>query len=199
LKLEDIQDDERDALTPDQLSAIAKRFISSSSQTAQEKVTSPPPKAPEPVKKKSGTGKAIIIIVISLIVVSAGLIVFSSISNSDDYGSGESYQERVMTIEEMELSEPTNFLSADGTYSENFWGDKINVTCVITNKATVATFKDAVIRITYYTKTKTELGSKEYSVYEVFAPNSKKTVELKIDNFKDVHTIGWEVISASPY
>lgn len=200
LKLEDLQDDERDALTPDRLTEIANRFIFSTSQTTtQEKTTSPLPKTPpqtEIPKKKSDIGKTIIIIAIVLLVVVGGLAI---LNNSGGYGTGDSYQEKVMTIEEIERSQPTNFLSADGTYRENFWGDKIKVNCVITNRATVATYKDAVVRITYYTKTKTELGSKEYSVYEVFPPNSTKTVELKIDNYKDVNSIGWEVISASPY
>lgn len=203
LKLEELQDDERDALTPDRLTAIANRFISSTSQTTtQEKTTSPLPKTPpqtEIPKKKSGFGKTVIIIAIALIVVVGGLAIFNNINNSGDYGSGDSYQEKVMTVEEIERSQPTNFLSADGTYRKTFWGDKIKVNCVITNKAKVATYKDVVVRITYYIKTKTELGSKEYSIYEVFPPNSTKTVKLKIDNYKDVNSIGWDVISASPY
>lgn len=135
----------------------------------------------------------------ALLVLGGGLMIFIDMNNSGGYGSGESYQEKVMTIEEIERLQPTNFLSADGSYRETFWGDKIKVSCVITNRATVATYKDAIVKITYYTKTKTELGSKEYSIYEVFPPNSKKAVELKIDKYKDVNSIGWEVISALPY
>lgn len=203
LKLEELQDDERNALTPDQLTAIANRFISSISQTTiQEKSTSPKPPTTQQSKipdKKSGNGKTILIITVVLLLIGGGLTVFNNLNNSSGYGSGDSYQEKVMTIEEIERSQPTNFLSANGTYRENFWGDKIKVNCVLTNRATVATYKDAVVRITYYTKTKTELGSKEYSVYEIFPPNSSKTIELKIDNYKDVNSIGWDVISASPY
>ena len=81
-------------------------------------------------------------------------------------------------------------------YNENFWGDKIKVHGVVKNKATVATYKDAVVRVTYYSKTKTELGNKEYTIYEVFPPNSEVKFELKIENYKDVSTIGWDVIQA---
>lgn len=202
LKLEELQDDELDVLTPDRLTSIANRFICSTPQTVtQEKTSSPSPKPPqaETIKKKSGIGKTIIYIALVLLVVFGGLTLFYSINYSGGYGLDDSYEEKVMTIEEIERSQPTNFLSAEGTYKQNFWGDKIKVNCVITNRATVATYKDAVVRITYYTKTNTEIGSKDYSIYEVFPPNSTKTIELKIDNYKDVNSIGWAVIRASPY
>jgi hypothetical protein len=120
-------------------------------------------------------------------------------SNSGD-GSGSNpatYQEKVMSVEEIERSEPTKFLTADGNYNTNFWGNKLKVHGIITNKATVASYKDAVIRVTYYSKTKTELGNKEYTIYENFPPHSKVKFELKIENYKDLETIGWDVIQAT--
>jgi len=110
----------------------------------------------------------------------------------------QTYQEKVMSVEEIERAQPTNFLTASGTYKENFRGDKIKVSCTITNTATVATYKDAVIRVTYYSKTKTVLGTNDYTVYETFSPSSSKTVQLKIDNYKDVNSIGWDVVQALP-
>jgi len=41
------------------------------------------------------------------------------------------------------------------------------------------------------------LGTNDYTIYEVFPPTSSKTVRLKIDNYKNVATIGWDVIMAS--
>jgi hypothetical protein len=116
--------------------------------------------------------------------------------SSSDNSSGSSYQEKVMSVEEIERSQPTNFLTADGTYNENLWGNKLKVHGTIKNSATVASYKDAVVRVTYYSKTNTELGSKEYTIYEVFSPHSTKNFELKIDNYQEVNSIGWDVISA---
>jgi len=118
--------------------------------------------------------------------------------NSNNGNSSETYVQKVKTVEEIERSQPTNFLSADGNYNENFWGDKIKVHGVIKNKATVAIYKDAVVRVTYYSKTKTALGSNDYTIYEMFPPHSEVPFELKIDNYKDVNSIGWEVVKASP-
>lgn len=137
---------------------------------------------------------------LTLTIATLGLLTITSCGHSggssSDTSSSGSYQEKVMSVEEIERSQPTTFLTADGTYNENFWGDKLKVHGKITNSATVASYKDAVVRVTYYSKTKTELGSKEYTIYEVFSPHSTKTFELKIDNYKDVNSIGWDVISA---
>ncbi len=149
-------------------------------------------------KKKSKVGKTIAIVVIVLIAIVGGLAIFENMSRGNSYGTGgDTYEEKVMTVEEIERSQPTNFLTADGKYSENFWGTKIDVHGVITNAATVATYKDAVVRVTYYSKTKTELGSKDYTVYETFPPHSTTKFELKIEKYKDVNTIGWDVIQAT--
>lgn len=172
------------------------------------KTATPPPIQKPPTQqttlvsestKKSKIGRNVLIGIILLIVV-AGLFVANHVNsgggNSYETG-GNTYQEKVMTVEEIERSQPTNFLTADGNYDENFWGNIIKVHGVIKNIATVASYKDAVVRVTYYSKTKTELGSKEYTIYDNFPPHSEVKFELKIENYKDVNTIGWEVIQAT--
>lgn len=100
-------------------------------------------------------------------------------------------------LKQQEQATPTEYLSADGTYRENFWGDKLKIKCTIHNKATLASFKDIIVRVRFFTKTKTELGSKEYTIYEIVNANSDKTVDMKIDTYKNVATIGWDVVSAT--
>jgi hypothetical protein len=132
--------------------------------------------------------------VIGAILIVGAIVVNLLKQNSSSSASG--YQQKIMTIEEIERSQPAKFLKADGTYRENFWGDKFKIKCTISNKATVASYKDPVVRVTYYSKTKTVLARNSYTIYEVFQPHSEKTVDLKIDNYKDVNSIGWEVVSA---
>jgi hypothetical protein len=117
-------------------------------------------------------------------------------SYSDPNTMNSSYQEKVMSVEEIERAEPTNFLSADGTYNENFFGNKLKIHGTVHNKATVATYKDAVIQVTYYSKTKTVLAHNSYTIYDFFPPTSERNFELKIDNYQNVATIGWDVVSA---
>lgn len=148
--------------------------------------------AEEPRRKGKTTLKFVgflALLVIALIVIANNNI------NSDQ--DNESYFQKVMSIEEVEQSQPQNFLAASGNYNENFWGTKLKVHGLIKNNATLATYKDAVVKVTYYSKTKTAVGSKEYTIYEVFDPHSEKPFELKIENYKDVESIGWEVITAT--
>lgn len=194
--------------TAGQINELKELFQTNTPQPFDKKTTNVPPiqnqtstqksAKPKESKKKSKIGRTILIVALVLVVI---FVVITLITNlvSGDYNSGDTYQEKVMTVEQIERSQPTNFLSADGTYRENFWGDKLKVSCVFTNKATVATYKDAIVRVTFYTKTKTVLVEEDYTVYEVFPPNSKKTVELEITNYKNVNSIGWEIIQAKPY
>lgn len=110
----------------------------------------------------------------------------------------KTYQEKVLSLKEEEQREPSKFLTADGTYKENFFGDKYKIDCTITNSAAAAAFKDAVLLITYYSKTKTVLGTEKVTVYENFPPKSRKTVKLKVNALQNVSSIGWDVISATP-
>jgi len=109
----------------------------------------------------------------------------------------QTYEQKVMTVEEIERSEPTRFLTAEGKYNKNLLGDKIKIRGIIRSTATVASFKDVVLRITYLTKTKTKLGSNDHNIYEQVLPRSEVKFDLKVDNYKDVYSIGCEVVHAT--
>jgi hypothetical protein len=144
------------------------------------------------IKKTSNTWNIIRFSIIGVVVL---IFLIAWLKNIKD----NSYYEKVMTVEELEFANPANFLTVEGKYSENFWGDKINLNCVFTNTATIASYKDITLRITYYTKTKTSLGTKDYIIYEVFNPKSKKPINLKIENFKNVNSVDIDIIKALPY
>ena len=127
-----------------------------------------------------------------------GLILALGLSACTDSTPTENYQEKLMTIEQRERSEPSTFLKAEGTYHKNLFGDKLNVKGRIKNGATVITYKDVVVRITYFSETKKELGKIEHTIPDFFPPQSEKPYEVKIENNKDVNSIGWKVIAATP-
>jgi hypothetical protein len=95
-----------------------------------------------------------------------------------------------------ESSVPTKYLKAGGSYNENFWGDKLKIHGTISNSAKSATYKDVVIKVTYLTKTNTELHSLEYTIYDYFPPNSVNNFELRIDNYSNAEKLSWEVVNA---
>lgn len=179
------------------------------------KLTSPPPfkekakAAPPPINgqktqktsKKSPSWRSIFIKTgVTTLAIVGGIQLYKNFNSTRDYSySTSSYEEKKMTVAEIEMSQPTKFLSADGTYRENLLGDKLKVNGTISNSATTVSYKDATVRVTYYSKTKTNLGSEDYTVWEVFPPNHTKTFNLKIKNYSNVNSIGWEVVDAEVY
>ena len=188
-----MQDDEHDSLTPERLTAIANSF-KSNTPTIQPP-TANKPEVPKGKKKSNNIG---LIGLIALVALIGGLAFFKGNASGGESPSTSTYQEKLMSVEDMERAEPTKFLSASASYKENFWGDKIKVQGTITNSATAVTFKDAVIRITYYSKTNTALGSTENTIYEALPPTSNVNFEFKVDNYKDVASLSVEITSASP-
>jgi hypothetical protein len=110
--------------------------------------------------------------------------------------SPKSYIEQKMTIKEIENANPTSFLSAEGRYNSSFWGTELKIRGDIRNDATVAEYKDVVLLITYYSKTKSVLGTNEYTLYEEYKPSSVTPFRLNIANYKDVDAINWKVVRA---
>ena len=135
-----------------------------------------------------------IIGIVFLILILLSLVV--KILDSKD-SSPSTYQESVMTIQEIEAASPMNYLQADGTYNSNFIGDKVKINCVITNTATVTTYNDVTVRVNFYSKTNTLIGSEDYTLYEFYPPNSKQEFKLKVKAYNNVSSLGWEVINAS--
>lgn len=144
--------------------------------------------------RKRGLGVLLIVLLIALLV--AAGVYYANLAAASGENVQQSYAEKVMSVEEAERSRPAEFLSAATEYRENFWGNQLKIRGVITNKATIATYKDAVIRITYYSKTKTELGSRDHMIYESFPPNSNSGFEFKTDKYENVHSIEVALVSA---
>jgi hypothetical protein len=106
--------------------------------------------------------------------------------------------EKKMTVEETENTNPKQFLSVEGKYDGNIWGTKFKVKGEITNKASIADYKDIIIRIKYYSKTKSLIESDDYTIYEVFPPNQTKSFKIDAEKYNDVEFIRLNVIGAKP-
>jgi hypothetical protein len=107
-----------------------------------------------------------------------------------------SYEEQKMTLEQQEKQSPLLFLSTDGSYRLNFWGRYV-LDGTISNTATVATYKDVVIEISFYSKTQTLLETKQYTLYEYYPPGSRKSFELKVDADPATTKLNWSIVQAS--
>jgi hypothetical protein len=106
-----------------------------------------------------------------------------------------SYENTKMTLEDQEKENPLAFLRAKGTYRKNLI-DQWVFEGSVTSSATVATYKDVVLRIVYYSKTDTEMGSEDKTVFEYFKPGASQEFKIKTNGYKKAEKIGFEIVSA---
>ena len=88
------------------------------------------------------------------------------------------YESLKLTIEEQEKMAPLTFLSVDGKLWENLIGQTV-IEGDITSSATVAHFKDVVLKVNFYTKTGTFLGSEDFVIYEFVKPGQSTYFKIK--------------------
>tara|TARA_R110001592_G_scaffold333244_1_gene617006 strand:+ start:1383 stop:2045 length:663 start_codon:yes stop_codon:yes gene_type:complete len=163
--------------------------------------STPPPirpkaKAKESIKKENKLGRNLQILGFIMFIGFIGIIVIPNIIRKNE--NPKSYIEQKMTIEETENSDPLRFLSVEGNYNESFWGTKFKLKGKVTNRATIADYKDLVVKITYFSQTKSVIGTKDYTIYQIFEPNRITEFKLDVANYKDVKSIGLDIIGAKP-
>jgi len=108
----------------------------------------------------------------------------------------DTYETSKMTISEIESKNPKNFLKVEGRDKHNLIGQTI-VKGKISNTATVVSYKDVTIKISFFSKTGTLLEEDEETIYnevkpgetlefksKFFAPKGSSDVKLNIINAK---------------
>ncbi len=199
ITIEELQEDEKDALTTENLVVIAKRFVPSG-QTLTA--------IPQPAEEKDLAQGPAVKTTIFWTVLAAGLVIllilgglgYVDVVNKQAKPVArktvETYKEKVMTIGEIESAKPMKFLLLRSDYKKNFWGTKIKLQCTVKNTATVVSYKDVKLRVTHYSDTKAILGTREYILFDNFPSQSEKELELKIENLKHTDSISCKIIGA---
>jgi len=100
-------------------------------------------------------------------------------SNEKKFDSA-TYEKTKETLEEKEKKNPEQFLSVTSSDKKNIIGQKV-IRLSIHNRATVATYKDVKLKISFYSKTGTLLEDNEETVYDIITPNN--TIKYKTKYF----------------
>ena len=155
---------------------------------------------PTPARNKSA-GRTFLKILGSLFIL--GVVVFAIfiIADRNRGGSGfkASYSESKLSLGDYERTHPIEFLTATGTYNETILGNKMKIHGSITNKATVANFKDIVIEVKYYSGTKTLIKTERFVVYDFVPAHSTKKFEWKVTPPSATETMDWDAVGGLPY
>ena len=108
-----------------------------------------------------------------------------------------SYESAKTTLLNKEKKNPGNFLTVSGHDKHNLIGQMV-IKGSITNKATVASYKDVDVKLEFYSKTGTLLETDHETVYEEIAPGESKSFKTKYFAPKGSDSVALHVVSAKP-
>ena len=106
-----------------------------------------------------------------------------------------SYEETKKVLLDKEQSNPVNFLNIKGNDKRNILGQTV-VKGIIRSSATVATYKDVDIKLSFYSKTNALLETDKETVFEVLSPGQAKNFKTKYFAPKGTDSVALEVLGA---
>lgn len=132
-----------------------------------------------------------------VLLISFSAILFSC-SNSDSKQTAtekESYEKTKETLLKKEQKNPQNFLVVEGHDNRNILGQTV-IKGTITNKATVAVFKDIDVKLSFYSKTRALLETDKETVFELLHPGKSKFFKTKYFAPKGTDSVALAVLGA---
>lgn len=125
-------------------------------------------------------------------------IVFAS-CNSDDSTTEkkekDKYEQTKESLEVTEKKNPKRFLSVEGNDKKNLLGQRV-IKGTVTNKATVASYKDVDIELSFYSKTGALLEKDHEVIYETIAPGSSTNFKTKYFAPKGTDSVAMKIAGA---
>ena len=124
-------------------------------------------------------------------------VLFSCHSNEATKMESEkqSYELTKQSLQEKEKKNPLNFLTVDGHNKHNIIGQMV-IKGTITNKASVASYKDVDVKLSFYSKTGALLETDKETVYELINPGESKNFKTKYFAPKGSDSVAFEVVGA---
>lgn len=98
---------------------------------------------------------------------------------------------------DIEAEFPASYIHVEGNYKQNFLGNKQVVSGELRSSATKVIYKNVVLKVVYYGKTNTQLGSNLHTISKVLQPLAVIPFDFKADNYQDVDSIGIKIQSAT--
>lgn len=107
----------------------------------------------------------------------------------------DKYEEKKESLEDMEKKDPVRFLSVSSHDKKNLIGQTV-VKGTLKNKATVASYKDIEIELSFYSKTGSLLEKDTETIYETIAPGKDTDFKTKYFAPKGTDSVSIRVLSA---
>ena len=109
--------------------------------------------------------------------------------------SKDKYEQTKETLEQTEKKNPKRFLTVAGSDRKNLIGQRV-IKGKVSNKATVASYKDVDIELSFYSETGTLLEKDHEVIYETIAPGGSTSFKTKYFAPKGTDSVAMKIVGA---
>ena len=123
---------------------------------------------------------------------------FFAACNSKDKSEqkeNDKYEQTKESMEQTEKKNPKRFLTVDGHDKRNLLGQTV-IKGTISNKATVASYKDVDVELTFFSKTGALLEKDHEVIYETIAAGSSTNFKTKYFAPKGTDSVAMKIVGA---
>lgn len=131
----------------------------------------------------------------ALIVLSFVFAACNGGENTADVKSKDKYEQAKESLEQTEKKNPKRFLQVEGYNKKNLLRQTV-IKGTITNKATVAGFKDVDVELSYFSNTGALLLKEHEVIYEKLAPGSSVNFKTKTYAPKGTDSVAMKIAGA---
>jgi hypothetical protein len=129
------------------------------------------------------------------LIILAVTFLFACNENDSSQQKKESYELTKKELLSKEQKDPTAFISITGHNKKNIVGQTV-VRGTLTNKASIAVFKDVDIKLSFYSKTKALLETDKETIFDILEPGESKDFKTKYFAPKGTDSVGLQVLGA---
>ena len=123
------------------------------------------------------------------------VMLFISCGSSERKFDTETYEKTKETLEERERRSPEQFLVASSSDKKNLIGQQV-IRVTIKNNASVCTYEDVQVKITFMSETGTVLEEDTETIYKAVPPNNSITHKTKYFAPKGTSDVRVSVVDA---
>jgi hypothetical protein len=134
-------------------------------------------------------------IIPALIILSVVFTACGGDEKAADTKAKDKYEETKETMEQTEKKNPKRFLTVEGSDRKNLIGQRV-IKGTITNKATVASYKDIDIELSFYSETGALLEKDHEVIYENIAAGNSTNFKTKYFAPKGTDSVAMKVVGA---
>lgn len=129
------------------------------------------------------------------LIILAITFLFACNENDSSQQKKESYELTKKELLSKEQKDPAAFISISGHNKKNIVGQTV-VRGTLTNKASIAVFKDVDIKLSFYSKTKALLETDKETIFDILEPGESKDFKTKYFAPKGTDSVGLQVLGA---